>query len=154
MAVAFRSGASRHRWRRNCVSIWNAASSALGLRGRGVRAAARDLWWRSRAREEASARRAMADAWRRRPHTRVDHVIPRPDLLQRHHFQRETLVVDLPPLTHSTTENPTTTFSCVLGSVIVTFPTFGNQRPPSTLNETKIASRVKTVASRAGAPIA
>ena len=141
MAVAFRSGASRHRWRRNCVSIWNAASSALGLRGRGVR-------------EEASARRAMADAWRRRPHTRVDHVIPRPDLLQRHHFQRENLVVDLPPLTHSTTENPTTTFSCVLGSVIVTFPTFGNQRPPSTLNETKIASRVKTVASRAGAPIA
>jgi len=63
-----KSVASQHRWRRNCVSIWNAASSASGLRGRDVRAAARDLWWRSRAREEASVRRAMADAWRRRPH--------------------------------------------------------------------------------------
>ena len=35
-----KSVASQHRWRRNCVSIWNAASSASGLRGRDVRAAA------------------------------------------------------------------------------------------------------------------
>ena len=58
------------------LSIWNAVSSASGLRGRDVSAAAKDLWWRSRAREEASVRRAMADAWRRPQPTRVDHVIP------------------------------------------------------------------------------
>ena len=67
-----KSDASRHRWRRNCVSIWNAASY-LGF----ARARCKD--WICRGvlvqRLEASARRAVA-AWRRRPHTRVDHVIP------------------------------------------------------------------------------